>query len=254
MLPSDSVGRFTGLSSLYAKHRPSYPSAAIEYIVAHCGLTPGSVLIDVGCGTGIAARLFSARGLDVIGIEPNAEMRTQAVSESADGGPRYRDGSAEATGIDDGSADAVLAAQAFHWFRAEAALGEFHRILKPGGWVVLMWNERDAHDPCTAAYGAVVRGTPEAAALEHQRSHAGDVLLSHPRFVHAQRVVFRNTQELDEDGLLGRAFSVSYAPRDPERAERYAADLRAVFERFERVGKVVLHYKTAVTTAQKQSE
>jgi ubiquinone/menaquinone biosynthesis C-methylase UbiE len=80
--------------------------------------------------------------------------------------------------LSDSVADAVLAAQAFHWFNCELALCEFHRILKPDGWVVLVWNERDESDPFTAAYSAVIRTAPEAERLELNRGQAGEPLLS----------------------------------------------------------------------------
>src|SRR5262249_21339618 len=159
---------FTGLADTYARHRPTYPDAALDYILSHCGLRPGSLLIDVGSGTGISSRLFTARGLRVIGIEPNAEMRVRADAEpDVPGSPRpeYPDGRAEATGLSDVYCDCVLAAQAFHWFEADVTLPEFRRIVRPGGWVVLLWNERDETDAFTAAYGTVIRSAPDAAAV-----------------------------------------------------------------------------------------
>jgi len=243
------TGRFSGLADTYAKHRPGYPDAALDYIVQSCALGRRSRLVDVGCGTGISSRLFAARGFAVIGIEPNDEMRARAAAEpivAALHVPQYRKGTAEATGLPDGFADAVLAAQAFHWFKADAALREFHRILRPGGHVALMWNERDERDDCTAAYGTVMRWGPEAAALEGQRGSAGEVLLHHPLFVDATRVVFGNEQPLDEEGLLGRAFSASYAPRKPAARERFAAALRQVFADYQKAGIVVLRYETSV--------
>src|SRR5262249_47892014 len=135
------TGRFTGLAGAYARGRPDYPAAALDRIVARCGLDGSTVLVDVGCGTGISARLFAARGIRVVGVEPNDDMLAQA--ERAGGGVRYQKGTAEATGLPAGSAVCVLAAQAFHWFDAPRALAEFRRVLRPGGWVALLWNERD---------------------------------------------------------------------------------------------------------------
>src|SRR5439155_22179559 len=122
---SNPTGRFTGLADSYAKYRPSYPIEAIDFIVSHCRLGKDSMLVDVGCGTGISARLFAERSLRVIGIEPNAEMRAAAAATSVPPDcpqPIYQEGRAEATGLADQSVDAVLAAQAFHWFEPEAAL------------------------------------------------------------------------------------------------------------------------------------
>jgi SAM-dependent methyltransferase len=243
------TARFTGLADAYAKHRPGYPAAAVDFIVARCGLGPTTPLTDVGCGTGISSRLFAARGIPVIGVEPNDEMRAKAAAASAPAGgrpPRYVPGRGEATGLPDASVAAVLAAQAFHWFDAAAALSEFHRILQPGGWAALMWNERDETDPFTAAYGAVVRTAKETASVEGPRAVAGDPLLTSSLFEDASRTAFANVQELDEEGLLGRSFAVSYAPRDPAEAAAFAAALRRAFAQWQRDGRVVLRYETTV--------
>jgi SAM-dependent methyltransferase len=247
----DPTGRFSGLADKYAKYRPTYPDAALDFIVARAGLSKSSRLVDVGCGTGISSRLFAARGIPVVGIEPNDEMRGrgQAVATPV---VDYRKGTAEATELPDHFADAVLAAQAFHWFRCDDALREFHRVLRPHGHVVLVWNERDERHDCTAAFGVVMRWGPDAAALEGSRGTAGEPLLQHPLFGEALRVVFSHEQELDEDGLVGRAFSASYAPREPAAVERFTTALRDVFARFARSGKVVLRYETSVYLARRR--
>ncbi|HEY8505620.1 MAG TPA: methyltransferase domain-containing protein, partial [Gemmataceae bacterium] len=154
--------RFDGLARLYARCRPGYSDGAVTYIIGSPG---GPVrLADVGCGTGISSRLFARHGAEVVGVEPNAEMRAEAEATPFEGPgapPAYRDGRAEATGLPDAWADVVAAAQAFHWFYPEAALREFRRVLKPGGTVALLWNEPDMADPTTAAYcAALVESTP----------------------------------------------------------------------------------------------
>jgi SAM-dependent methyltransferase len=247
----DPTGRFSGLADVYARFRPSYPDAAVDLILRECGLRPGSVLVDVGCGTGISSRLFAARGLRVLGVEPNDAMRTRAQAEPDPSGnpPEYHPGQAEETGLPGGCSDAVLAAQAFHWFDAPRALAEFRRILRPGGGVALMWNERDETDPATADFGRVIRSSSEAAAVEGPRGRAGEALLHTPLFRDARRVVVANEQEVDEEGLLGRAFSASYAPREPAAAAAFADALRAVFVAHQQRGKFLLRYQTSVYLA-----
>jgi SAM-dependent methyltransferase len=248
------AGRFTGLAEVYSKSRPSYPREAIDYIIWRCGLSGGGLVIDVGSGTGISSRIFAERGLRVIGIEPNADMRAQASAKPVTTNaltPTYQDGRAEATGLSDGSADAVLAAQAFHWFAPDASLVEFRRILKPGGWVVLIWNERDERDEFTRAYGDIIRTSPDTAAIEGPRGKAGQALLDSPLFEGAHKIVFTNEQSLDEAGLLGRAFSASYAPRTPDLTAQWNHGIKALFARFQRDGRVTVQYETSVFLARR---
>jgi SAM-dependent methyltransferase len=228
---------------------------ALDFILTRCRLAPRSLLVDIGSGTGISSRQFAQRGIAVLGIEPNADMRAKA--EAAEfppdlPKPRFQPGNAEATGLPDASADAVLAAQAFHWFRPEPALREFHRILRDQGWTVLLWNERNEQDAFTAAYGAVLRTVPATAKIEGSRGQAGQPLLDSPLFQDAERIRFVHEQVLDEPGVLGRAFSTSYAPRAPQEAEPFAAALREVFARYQRQGQVVMKYDTTVYVARRR--
>jgi SAM-dependent methyltransferase len=213
------------------------------------------LLVDVGCGTGISARAFATQGLHVIGIEPNAAMRAAAESWPVERGGadvKYLEGRAEATGLDSGVADAVVSAQAFHWFEPVPALAEFHRLLKPGGWVILMWNERDERDPFTALYGSVIRSAKDAAAIENARGgQAANSLLQSPLFRDASLVTFAQHQSVDLEGLLGRAFSTSYAPTDANEINRWSERLKALFLGHNQEGKVLICYETSVYTARR---
>jgi SAM-dependent methyltransferase len=253
-MTTDPTTRFTGLAELYARCRPDYPTEAIRYILERCNLVRGAVLVDIGCGTGISSRLFARAGLRVLGIEPNADMRARAQAEPGEGvewPPIYLSGRAEATGLESGCADAVLAAQAFHWFQPEAALREFHRLLRPHGWVILLWNERDERDPFTQEYGAALCQVLESALVCTPHSRSGQALLDAPWFTAGQRCCFSHSQFLTEEELLGRAFSTSYAPRHGAAADRLAAALRRAFARHQQQGRVCLRYQTIVYTAQR---
>jgi SAM-dependent methyltransferase len=251
----EPLRRFTDRANLYARFRPTYPVDAVDFVLAHCQLRARALMVDVGCGTGISSRLFAERGLEVIGIEPNAAMRGRAEAESAGAvSPSYGEGSAEATGLSAGSVDAVLAAQAFHWFRPNEALAEFQRILKAGGWVILIWNERDESDAFTASFGDAIRSAPGAAEVEKARVGTGDALLTASLFVDAERRDFRHFQVLDEEGVLGRAFSTSYVPHEGVEAEKLAAALRAVFARHQSNGQVVLRYVCSVYVGRKSCD
>ena len=135
--------RFTGRVENYVKYRPGYPAGIIETFVKECGLTAGSVVADIGSGTGILSEVFLKNGNRVFGVEPNHEMReagSRLLGKYA--GFMSVDGAAEATTLEDCSVDFVTAGQAFHWFDRQRARKEFVRILKPNGWVTLIWNER----------------------------------------------------------------------------------------------------------------
>jgi SAM-dependent methyltransferase len=163
----------------------------------------------------------------------------------------YRDGSAEDTGLPSEIADLVLAAQAFHWFKPEPALAEAHRILKERGCIALLWNERDEKDPFTAACGGIIRLFPGAHSVESHRQEAGKRLLEDARFREARRQDFEHIQVVNLEELIGRTFSASYAPRDPDLAARAQADLQQLFRTHEKDGCVVICYRTSVYIARR---
>jgi SAM-dependent methyltransferase len=140
---SDSVARFSNRADNYARYRPGYPLGVMDILRNQCGLTDASVVADIGSGTGILSELFLRNGNTVFAIEPNAAMR-QVADRLLGEFPNFLsiDATAEATTLDASSVDLVTAAQAFHWFDRDRARKEFARILRPGGWVALIWNER----------------------------------------------------------------------------------------------------------------
>lgn len=252
----DPTKRFTARAADYVRYRPSYPAEAVDAILAGRGGTTPSVgdvatliVADVGAGTGISARLIVERGPSVIAIEPNAAMRDKVEPH-----PRLkmRDGTAEATGLDNACIDIVVCAQAFHWFRPTEALTEFHRILRASGRVALMWNVRDKADTVTTGYTDLIR----AAATEHaaeMRGTAHDPLFQDGRFTNTRQFEFPNAQQLDLDGLIGRALSASYVPKSGPAHDTLMAGLRELHAAHaDAAGQIALRYRCEVFLADRR--
>jgi SAM-dependent methyltransferase len=247
-MENDPAKRFSSRVADYVRYRPSYPPELAPWLAGECGLTPQSVVADIGSGTGFFAALFLRFGCHVFGVEPNAEMREAGRRILADE-PRFRsiDGRAEATGLPDASVDFVTAGQAFHWFDRAAAKIEFRRSLRPPGWVVLAWNERLVEGPFLEAYEAVLdRHAPEYRQVDHRRMDNAVM----DQFFGARRwkeAVFPNQQRFDLKGLLGRMHSSSYAP--PPGSEAYRAvnqDLTRAFAEHQEEGLVAFRYATKI--------
>src|SRR5882724_12052314 len=151
---ADAKQRFSNRVADYVRYRPGYPPAALDLLRTECGLRPGHVIADIGSGTGFLSELFLKNGNLVYGVEPNEAMRRagEEYLASYDGFSSI-EGSAEATTLDDAGVDFVTAGQSFHWFEPDSARREFVRILKPGGWMVIVWNDRRMDEaPFTRAY------------------------------------------------------------------------------------------------------
>lgn len=238
----DPTGRFTDRADDYVRFRPDYPAAAIDAVLA--GLDLGRIVVaDVGAGTGIASRQIADRGARVLAVEPNAGMRRVAAPHPL---VDWRAGTAEATGLGAASVDVVVCAQAFHWFRPADALAEFHRILRPGGRLILMWNHRDDHDPLTRGYIAAIHAIQGRHPAERHELEPGTVEAG-GGFAPPERLTFAHGQPLDRDGLVGRAASASYAPAAGAAFEELARQLRALHDRYrDASGRVVLRYETIV--------
>jgi SAM-dependent methyltransferase len=237
--------RFGDRAKDYALFRPSYPKEAIDAVLDGLSRQDGLVAADIGAGTGISSRLLGDRGVRVFAIEPNAAMR-----ESAEPHPHvtFVGGTAEATGLDDASVDLLLCAQAFHWFKPEEALAEFRRILRPGGRIAFLVNERDDRDAPTRAYNAAIRAAAERELSEGMRA-AIDAALS-AASLKATPVSFPYQQFLSQDGLIGRARSASYVPKEGPRSEQLIEDLGALWEAHkDPSGLVALGYRTWVWVA-----
>ena len=246
---TDAKQRFSARVADYLRYRPGYPSAVRDILRAECGLKSGHTIADIGSGTGFLSELFLKNGNRVFGIEPNEAMR-QAGEEylaSYDGFASIN-GSAESTTLDDASVDFVTAGQAFHWFDQNAARTEFIRILKPTGWVAVIWNERLTDTtPFLRDYEALLRqfGTDYASVKESYPSeqHMRDFFGANP---YNSREL-PNFQEFDFDGVAGRLRSSSFIPtQDHPNFAPMMEELQRMFAEYNQDGRVRLEYSTHV--------
>ena len=247
-MSADPTSRFSSRVADYVKYRPGYPREVLGLLEQECGLTPGSVVADVGSGTGILSELFLKNGNRVYGVEPNREMR-EAGERLLAQYPNFTsvEGRAEATTLAGASVDFVTAGQALHWFDLAAARREFVRILRPGGWTVVIWNERrtegtpflEAYERLLLTYGTDYR--------EVSHKYGEESLTPFFGSDEVRLKTFDNHQSFDFDGLKGRLTSSSYVPQPGhENYEPLMRGLASLFEEHARGGRVRVEYDTMV--------
>jgi SAM-dependent methyltransferase len=210
----NSVDRFSSRVENYAKFRPGYPPGILDVLKSDCGLIKESVIADVGSGTGLLSQVFLKNGNVVFGIEPNQLMRGKA-DDLLKGYANFRSvaATAETTTLPDGSIDFITAGQAFHWFDREAAKQEFIRILKPKGWVVLVWNARRLDETAFLRdyEGLLFRYSPDYPVVRHENVDEEIAGFFAPEAM--KLVSLENAQRFDFEALKGRLCSSSYAPK-----------------------------------------
>ncbi len=245
----DPTQRFSDRVENYVKYRPSYPAALIDCLRQHAGLSGASAVADIGSGTGIFTALLLPAAGQVFAIEPNAAMRAAAERDlGARPGFVSVDGTAEATALPARSVDLITAAQAFHWFRIPECRAEFSRILRPGGRVALIWNERLTDTtPFSIAYEDLLKtAATNYDQVDHRRiDHAAMTRFFAPHG-HEEHT-FPNAQTFDRAGLMGRALSSSYIPNVGQPGHReFFAKLEQIFRDHATNGQVAFQYVTRV--------
>ena len=248
-MSTDSTQRFSDRVANYVRYRPSYPPGVIDLLKREVGLHANSVIADIGSGTGISAELLLSAGCEVHAVEPNREMR-EAAEHLLRGHTRFHSisGTAEATTLPDHSVDMIVAAQAFHWFDQSKTRIEFSRILKPEGFVVLLWNARHLDTtPFLRGYEKLVQTYATDYSTVRHENIEGTPLKGFFKHGEFTEHTLPNAQQFDFEGLQGRLLSCSYAPAesDPRHAPMIA-DLRRLFDECQREGRVSFEYDTRV--------
>lgn len=248
MPASNATRRFSDRVQNYVRYRPGYPSEVIDTLKADSGLKPEHVIADIASGTGIWTRVLLENGNQVFGVEPNGDMRLAGERLLAEFSTFSSvAGSAEATTLPERSVDFVTAAQAGHWFDRRRARREFVRILKPAGWLVLLWNERRtdstgflrAYEQMLLTYGTDYKE------VRHERTTSVIQEFFDP--APFEERVFPMRQEFDYTGLEGRLLSSSYAP-GPDHLQHLPMlrELRRIFDKHQQFDRVLFEYTTRI--------
>ncbi|QNL48263.1 class I SAM-dependent methyltransferase [Olivibacter sp. SDN3] len=242
----NSTHRFSNRVDDYVKYRPSYPPTIISLLQEKYQLKNNSRIADIGSGTGISSALFLDAGYEVIGVEPNKEMRDRSVELLANYTKfEVKDGTAENTELEAHSIDVIVAGQAFHWFDRLKTKKEFQRILAASGKVILLWNERLTQTPFEKDYDElIVKHGIDYVSVDHRNIDEQKIQTFFEPGACAIEVL-ANWQIFDFEGLKGRLLSSSYMPSHHEAGyEEMVGDLRLLFDRYQQNGEIRINYET----------
>jgi SAM-dependent methyltransferase len=205
---------FGAVAGAYNLGRPSYPAAAVSWLVGEAPLR----VLDLGAGTGKLTAVLCTLGHDVVAVEPDAEM-LQVLRET-NPGVQACDGSAEALPFEDASVDAVVCGQAFHWFDQTRALPQIHRVLRRGGRLGLVWNRRDSRVRWVEEFERLVREPRRADQPAELARQSLCLLASSPLFRAAGHRVFDHAEPASREtlvaGVASRSAVVGLAAADRE--------------------------------------
>ena len=220
---SDQHARsFGGVADAYDRGRPTYPREAAAWLV---GDQPVTVL-ELGAGTGKLTETLVELGHDVHATEPDEQMLALLEQRLPD--VRTSQASAEEIPAPDASYDVVVSAQAFHWFDLARALPEIARVLKPGGRLALVWNQRDERIPWVRRLGAII-GTQD------QLREPAEALVASSRFGFVEDSVFRHWQVVDRESIQDLVLSRSnVAVLDEEGRAAKLAEVVAFYDDYGR--------------------
>lgn len=245
---SSSTTRFSSRVENYIKYRPGYPPEVVDYLKSEGILKDDSITADIGSGTGISAKIFLKNGNVAYCIEPNKEMREAAerLLEKYEGFKSIN-GTAENSTLPNSSVNLIICAQAFHWFDIPKAKAEFKRILKSGGRICLIWNERKINaTPFLSAYEELLNkfGT-DYRSVRHENIDDNKLAQFFDKGYTVK--TFPNKQVFDHEGVKGRLLSSSYAPLPGEPGYKpMMIELKEIFDKFSNNGVIEFLYDTNI--------
>jgi len=229
--------RFSHKAEYYAKYRPKYPKETITILKKNNVLINSKIIADIGSGTGILSKLFLDAGYSVYGVEPNNDMRRYA-----EGFLKYfkkyksMKGTAESTNLPSHSIDLITVGQAFHWFDPDKAKSEFKRILKPKGYVMLIWNSRSLSGTLYSEY-------LKKYSKDYDKIKSMEVDYD-AFFTNYKHIELQNPHLLDFEELKGLTLSSSYFPMSF--TDEMLEELKEIFNKTNKNGKVIIDYTTNI--------
>jgi ubiquinone/menaquinone biosynthesis C-methylase UbiE len=220
---------FQAGADAYERGRPGYPAAAIEFLQQTLNISSATTVVDLAAGTGKFTRQLADLGCQIVAIEPVEGMR-QKFQVLLPNIP-ILDGTAESMPLDAGSVDVVTVAQAFHWFQGEAAIAEIHRVLKPGGYLGILWNVRDESVDWVAQISEII--TPyEGDAPRYRTGHWRTAFEQTNLFTPLETQVFSYVHQYDLDAAIDRVASISFiAALDAQTQQTVLQQVRELLER-----------------------
>ncbi len=240
--------RFTGKANHYTKGRSFYATSLLDYIVEVIGVSADSTVADIGAGTGIFSKQLLEKGCRVFCVEPNEDMRSSAAVTLADyDRASIVAGDAENTHLSEISVDFITAAQSFHWFDTDKFKAESKRILKSGGTVMLIWNQRDTESEFGKAYQGVFKKY-----CPNYKGFSGGLQKHDERIVRYfdgqySYAEFENNITYDREHFISRCLSSSYSLKaEDEHYEAYLAELNSLFDKYSEGGKVIEPNKSVI--------
>lgn len=205
---------FSSASEAYAQGRPDYPVEVVSWLKEIVGIGPRTRVVDVGSGTGKFLPYLKACGAQPVALEPVKAMRERLMEAHPD--VMVLDSTADRIPVEDSSLDAIVSAQAFHWFATEETVAEFFRALRPGGVLSLIWNVRDDSVPWVAALTDIL--APYAGDTPGYKSGVWKRVLPTTGLeqITERRDPYPHTGPA-EDVILKRSLSISYVAAQPEK-------------------------------------